>query len=80
MGSGVGILDWGSYNAGHMYSKHFVLATSSVQFVIGDGFGNWYDTEFQNQTGQFDNSGSLTLNVFACVPNVPVNDPANGNQ
>ncbi len=75
LGSGIGILDWGTYTETHMYSKHFVLSTTSVQFAIGDRWADWYGTPYQDQSGMSDNSGSLTLNVYSCIPNdAPIGD------
>jgi len=67
LGGGVGVVDWGNYNSGHIYSKYYEPTSSNVQFVIGDRYGDWFNTTFQNQAGMGDNSGSLTLNVYECV-------------
>lgn len=65
-GSGVGIIDWGAYNTGHVYNKYFVPNVSSLQFLIGDRYDSWYQTDWNNQTGMSDNSGYLTLNIYEC--------------
>ncbi len=66
LGSGVGVVDWGEHNSDHIYTKYYQPATDNVQFVIGDRYGDWFDTPYQNQTGMSDNSGNLTLNVYEC--------------
>jgi len=67
-GSGVGIIDWGSYNPSHVYTKYYEPAGSSLQFLIGDRYDNWFNTSYNNQGGMDDNSGDLTLNVYECQP------------
>ena len=67
LGSGVGVVDWGTYNPVHLYAKYYEPTTNNVQFVIGDRYGDWFSTAWQNQTGMNDNSGSLNLNVYECV-------------
>lgn len=71
LGSGVGVVDWGQYNPEHVYTKYYepTSSTVTVQFVIGDRYGDWFNTPWQNQGGMGDNSGSLTLNVYECQPN-----------
>ncbi len=66
LGSGVGVVDWGNYNSDHIYTKYYEPTINNVQFVIGDRYGDWFDTSWQNQTGMSDNSGGLTLNVYEC--------------
>jgi len=66
LGSGVGVVNWGNYNFYHVYTKYYEPTTSNVQFVIGDRYGDWFNTPWQNQTGMNDNDGSLTLNVYEC--------------
>jgi hypothetical protein len=66
LGSGVGILDWGAYNADHVYQRHVVASSSNVQFVIGDRWSTWFGTQWDNQGAMFDNSGSLLLDVYEC--------------
>ncbi len=68
-GSGtVGVVNWGTYNPSHTYSKYlsFPDTSSNIQFVIGDRYADWFDTQYQNQAGMNDNSDSLTLNVYEC--------------
>lgn len=67
LGSGVGVIDWGPYTATHQYST-YLSSPAAPQFVIGDRYSNWYGTAWDNQSGMNDNSGSLTLNVYACIP------------
>jgi len=67
LGSGVGILDWGAFSGTHVYTKAFQVLTSAVQFLIGDRYGDWYQTDWQNQAGMNDNSGSLQLDVYQCI-------------
>jgi len=66
LGLGVGIVDWGIYNSTHTYSMAFAPSTSSAQFLIGDRYGSWYSTPWQNQSGMSDNSRSLMLRVYRC--------------
>lgn len=73
MGTGTfGVVDWGTYNTGHTYAKHFApVADTEVQFAISDWYDTWYSgdelSEFnKNQYGFRDNEGSLTLNVYEC--------------
>lgn len=66
-GDGVGIIDWGSASTGHNYDFSYTTSTDPVQFVIGDRYGDWFDTDWQNQSGMGDNSGSLQLDVYECV-------------
>lgn len=65
LGSGVGIVNWGSYQTNHQYNL-YTATVANPQFVIGDRWSNWYGTSFDNQTGMFDNSGKLDLNVYTC--------------
>lgn len=69
----VGVVNWGIYNPSHTYSKYlsFPDTSSNIQFVIGDRYADWFDTQYQNQAGMNDNSDSLTLNVYECQ-NPPV--------
>lgn len=73
LGSGVGILDWGTYNSDHVYQRHFVASSTNVQFVIGDRWSTWFGTKWDKQLGMKDNSGSLLLDVFECQ--IPPADP-----
>lgn len=65
-GSGVGLIDWGTYNPEHVYNKYFVPDVGSLQFLINDRYDSWFNTSWNNQTGMNDNSGSLALNVYEC--------------
>jgi hypothetical protein len=82
LGSGVGILDWGSYNASHEYSVAYTPTSSAVQFVIGDRWGWWFNTPYQNQAGMTDNQGALSLAVYECkAPTPPApTSPTDKNQ
>ena len=63
----VGVVDWGTYNPDHVYTKYYDVASDNgVQFVIGDRYSNWFGTKWDNQTGMNDNEGSLNLNIYAC--------------
>ncbi|HRY77073.1 MAG TPA: DUF4215 domain-containing protein, partial [Candidatus Paceibacterota bacterium] len=81
LGSGVGIINWGAYNSGHVYEFYFFPTTANTQFVIGDRWSNWYNTEWNNQTGMSDNSGSLNLSIYECQADTtgPVVSIGNGN-
>lgn len=68
LGDGVGIVDWGDYNPDHVYAKYYEPSVSSLQFLIGDRYDNWFGTPWDNQSGMSDNSGSLNLNVYECIP------------
>jgi len=74
LGLGVGIIDWGAYDFSHEYNFSYTIPSSftSAQFVIGDRYGDWFDTPWQNQAGVGDNSGNLTLEVYECKPNSTV--------
>jgi len=71
LGGGVGVVQWGPYDSSHQYSGVYTPTTTSGQFVIGDRYDSWYSTEWNNQVGMSDNSGSLSLNVYKCRP-IPV--------
>ncbi len=75
LGNGVGILDWGPYNSDHVYSQLVTSGTANAQFVIGDRWGNWFDTDWQNQAGIGDNQGLLTLKVYECQAPVQETPP-----
>lgn len=81
LGSGVGIINWGAYNSDHVYEFYFSPTAANTQFVIGDRWSNWYNTEWNNQTGMSDNSGSLNLNIYECQADTtgPVVSIGNGN-
>jgi len=72
LGSGVGIVNWGNMDPSHIYSISYSPTISNPQFLIGDRYGDWFNTPYQNQTGMSDNEGKLTLNVYECKPS-PVN-------
>lgn len=67
-GSGkVGVVNWGTYNNLHIYTKYYEANnTNFTRFVIGDRYGDWFNTPWQNQTGMFDNQGGLNLNIYNC--------------
>ena len=68
LGNGVGIVQWGTHNPAHVYSLYYTPTVSDPQFVIGDRWSNWYGTQWDNQGGVGDNSGSLNLKVYECMP------------
>jgi uncharacterized repeat protein (TIGR01451 family) len=68
LGNGVGIVDWGDYNPNHSYAKYYEPTISDIQFVIGDRYGTWFNTEYDEQVGMSDNNGSLNLDVYECEP------------
>jgi hypothetical protein len=74
LGLGVGIIDWGVYDVSHEYDFSYTIPSgfTSAQFVIGDRYGDWFDTDWQDQAGSGDNSGNLTLEVYECKPNSTV--------
>ncbi|MFZ2414592.1 MAG: SdrD B-like domain-containing protein [Minisyncoccia bacterium] len=69
----VGVIDWGVYNSDHFYDFYYSIPSGSpsTQFVIGDRYSDWFDTEWQNQTGMSDNSDSLDLKVYECISENP---------
>jgi len=71
LGLGVGVINWGDYDSSHEYNFSYTIPSSftSAQFVIGDRYGDWFDTPWQNQVGMSDNEDSLTLDVYECKPN-----------
>lgn len=82
MGTGTfGVVDWGSYNTGHTYAKHFAPAINTdVQFAISDWYDSWYSgdelSDFnKNQYGFRDNEGGLTLNIYECQPQEQEENP-----
>ncbi len=77
MGTGnVGVVDWSNFNSDHVYTKYYnVTGDNGIQFVIGDRYGEWFDTSWQNQTGMSDNSGSLNLDIYQCEA---TQEPING--
>lgn len=66
LGQGVGIIKWNNVSD-HTYSFAYTPTNSSQQFVIGDRYGDWFNTAWQNQAGVSDNRGSLNLDVYDCV-------------
>jgi choice-of-anchor C domain-containing protein len=75
MGTGaMGIVDWGTYKTNHDYNFGFTApgANTPVKFVVSDWYGTWYDGGANNnQGGMWDNSGSLTVNVYSCQTPAP---------
>ncbi len=71
LGEGVGIVEWGNFNENHVYTKYYEPTTNQVQFLIGDRYGSWFNTSWDNQAGMNDNEGSLNLDVYECVPEKP---------
>lgn len=63
----VGVVDWGDYNENHIYTIYYVPYTNWTRFVIGDRYSDWFNTPWQNQAGMNDNSGSLTVKIYACT-------------
>ncbi|MGI6278603.1 MAG: hypothetical protein ACOYJ8_02230 [Patescibacteria group bacterium] len=72
LGEGVGIVEWGNFNENHVYTKYYEPTTNQVQFLIGDRYGSWFNTSWDNQAGMNDNEGSLNLDVYECVTPVEV--------
>jgi hypothetical protein len=51
-------VDWGAFNASHVYTTSLVGAGASASFkILDDGYG--------------DNSGNLTVNIYSCNPDKP---------
>lgn len=75
LGTGtVGVIDWSNYNPDHIYDFYRTIPTSSssAQFVVGDRYGDWFNTPYQNQAGINDNTGSLKLDVYECISENPI--------
>ncbi len=73
LGDGVGIIDWGQFNEDHEYKFHYRFDEDyEAQFVIGDRYGEWFGTEWDNQEGMDDNEGFLNLDVYSCEPAVTI--------
>ncbi len=69
MGTGwIGIVDWGAWDTEHNYKFNYEVTDTSVQFVISDWWSDWYTNTCSNQSCMSDNTGSLTVNVYECVP------------
>lgn len=67
LGSGVGVIDWGTQTNTHIYNEAYTPSTTgNAQFVIGDRYSNWFVTPYQNQSGMNDNQGDLTLKQYEC--------------
>ncbi len=66
LGDGVGIIKWNNVSD-HLYSFAYTPTNDNQQFVIGDRYGDWFNTAWQNQAGINDNRGDLTLDVYDCV-------------
>ena len=68
LGNGVGVINWGNYNSNHEYEFNYTIPIefSPAQFVIGDRYGDWFTTPWQNQSGMNDNNGNLSLDVYEC--------------
>ncbi len=77
----VGVVDWGVVNSdGHIYIKYYEpIASDTTQFVIGDRYGDWFGTKWDNQEGMKDNLESLTLNVYTCDDIPQQSDPVCNN-
>lgn len=67
-GSGPEVIDWGDYNAAHVYQYTFTATALTVGFVISDWFGPWPAGDqpgyCQYQACMFDNFGSLTVRLY----------------
>jgi len=87
LGSGMGIIDWGSYTTSHTYKALYSPGSStSRQFLISDWYGNWYSGSCANQNCMSDNLGNLTLDIYRCevvsagqslgyaIPNIVINE------
>lgn len=67
-GGGVGVIDWGDYNSDHRYRKAYSFGNNTdINFLIGDRYDNWFDTDYNNQIGMDDNKGDLSLTVYECA-------------
>lgn len=60
-------VNWGAYNSGHSYSYLYTGTGSQINLGIFDGDSN---TNTKNLGWYGDNSGSLTVDVYSCMPNI----------
>jgi hypothetical protein len=67
-GGGIQVVDWGIYRPDHVYRYEFVAISSSVGFVTSDWWDQWYGSQWDNQGGMFDNSGSLGVELLKPIP------------
>lgn len=61
-------INWGGYNPLHTYSHLYAGTGSPVSFLIFDGDSN---TGIANPGWYGDNSGSLSVDIYSCNPNLP---------
>lgn len=67
-GGGIQVVNWGSYRNDHVYSYDFIATSSSIGFVISDWWDNWYGSPWDNQSGMWDNIGSLSVDLAIPIP------------
>lgn len=71
-GSGPEVIDWGDYNAAHVYQYTFTATAPTVGFVISDWLGPWpggnYPDYCQYQGCMFDNRGGLSVALYSLSP------------
>jgi hypothetical protein len=61
-------VNWGDYNPSHSYSYLYTGNNSPISFGIFDGDSKVPE---QNSGWYGDNEGSLSVDIYACVPNTP---------
>ncbi len=61
-------VNWGAYNTGHTYSHLYAGTSSPVNFLVFDGDSN--NIPAINPGWYGDNSGSLSVNIYSCNPNI----------
>jgi hypothetical protein len=71
-GSGPEVIDWGDYNAAHIYQYTFTATAPTVGFVISDWLGPWpagnYPDFCQDQGCMYDNRGGLSVALYSLSP------------
>jgi len=63
-------VNWGGYNPTHEYSHLYAGTGNPVNFLIFDG-DSTVPQPIPNSGWYGDNSGSLSVNIYSCVPNTP---------
>lgn len=68
-GSGPEVIDWGDYNAAHVYQYTFTATALTVGFVISDWLGTWAGGNYldfcQDQGCMYDNRGGLSVALYS---------------
>ncbi len=73
LGLDMGVINWGAYNPDHLYDFSYTIptGTTTAKFVVGDRYGDWFNTPYQMQAGIGDNIGTLNLDVYKCISDIP---------